>query len=238
MLVVECGQDRCAEIPVGLTGVLTSVWASEDGEVIATGSDLSEPAPGNSVVLRYLKETESWETLASVGKVFLQELSGDSSSDLWGAGTDWGGDKPIGVVQHFDGSRWTRESETPGIPFWAISGSNLGLFAGGYYYYPDESGRLGMLLRRNGALWEDTGLDMSYGILSLHAEESRLLAGVIRVIQPTREYVFEWVDLTEPDKPKTLCTDPDALEDMVRLGDGTIVAIGRDNGAIYFAPGQ
>ena len=90
----------------------------------------------------------------------------------------------------------------------------------------------GVLLSQTGARWADSGLDPSYGIISLHAENDQLLAGAVRAVMPTRELTFEWIDVSEPSHPRVLCADGQPIADMAMLEDGRFVAVG-ENGAIY-----
>jgi hypothetical protein len=143
-------------------------------------------------------------------------------------------DTPAGTVVHFDGTTWTREAQGPGIPFHAIAGAAGALYAGGHDDRADAKGRLGALLSRTRGTWRDSGLNENHGILSLYAEDALVLAGAIRVVMPTGELTFEWLDVTDPTQPRVLCRDSQPIEGIAKLGDGTIVAVGHD-GAIYEA---
>lgn len=232
LLVVRCDANACRELPIGIGGQLLSVWAGDDGNVVAAGNDMSAL---HSLVVHLRGDTEEWEVLPSIGPVNIEELWGNALTDLWGSGTDWGGPEPVGVVVHFDGARWTREAEVPKIEFHAFSGSGSELYAGGRSAVPDENGRLGSLLRHgSNNVWGDIGLDPRIGIQSLYAASDRLLAGVFRAIPPTEERVLEWVDLTDPSRPKTLCTLAKPIEDIVELHDGSVIALDQ-SGPIYLA---
>jgi hypothetical protein len=216
--------------PIDRSGVLLSVWVGDENQLVAAGHETSTTA--NPVVLRLDRNTRDWAVLPNNDAAALEEFWGERADDLWAAGTDWTSDTPAGAVVHFDGTIWTREAQSPGIPFHAIAGTADDLHAGGHYDRVDANGRLGTLLSGTGETWTDSGLAENYGIISLYAEENLLLAGAIRANMPTEDLTFEWLDITDPTEPTVLCADSQPIEGIAKLGGGAIVAVGHD-GDVY-----
>lgn len=234
VLILKCTLEQCEEQPVVLPGTLHSVWVGNNGDVMAAGIK----PEGQSLLLLYQINSGEWKNLESIGQVLIEDFWGQSATDLWAAGTDWGGEKPIGVVYYFDGRTWERQYEERGIMFRAVGGSTKQLASGGSYYAPDETGRLGQLVVRYEEVWRDSGLDKTYGVSSLYGDQNALLAGFVQVLMPTIEYSRGLIDLTDMASPRVICTtkeSDESIEDIARLGDSTIVAVG-NKGNVFFIP--
>jgi len=232
-LVVACGVDGCIERPTNIAGSLQSVWVSPDKQELITAGSHWREAPNESLVLRYGEETDSWDTLEPLGHVVINQLWGETETNIWAAGTEWSEDgEPSGVVFHFDGRFWTRKVEQNGMLFYAVHGSEKGIFAGGAYYPTNDSRNFGVLLEQRNDSWVDTELDKDYAIFSLYVRNGQLIAGTRRIVEPTTDRFYELTDMSNPAAPKMLCKESNQVEDINQLVDGTIVAVGQQ-GAVY-----